>query len=207
MVHSSLRSNITCKPNSLYLIDCNVCKCDTKGLIQATSCTNRHCTTDNKADVCRFGDFLRTDTEICLCSDVNYYVDKLCRKINPKVIQEVNVTDVKLVTDIGFKANKKCTAFREYYVDCNHCVCDESGKLICTKKDCRPKKDARKSENNLPSVRSLKEQCIPGKRYKFKCNTCVCTTKKELSCTTMICKEDFIIDGLEFQRGLISIND
>ncbi|XP_045514158.1 uncharacterized protein LOC123707841 isoform X1 [Pieris brassicae] len=209
IVYGNLRSNVTCKSNSLYLIDCNVCKCDKSGLIQATSCTNRHCKTATKADFCLFGDFLRTHNEICLCSDVNYYIDKLCKKISPNLIQELNTADTKAVTDVGFKSNKKCTAFREYYIDCNHCICEESGQLLCTKRDCRQNKvNSRRSNNDeLPIVQSVNDLCIPGQKYKLKCNTCICTLNEELSCTTMVCLDDFIIDGLALRRGLISSND
>ncbi|CAK1543506.1 unnamed protein product [Leptosia nina] len=199
LLHGNMRSNVSCTPERLYLIDCNICKCDRTGHIQSKACTNRHCKTGTKADKCNYGDFLRTNNEICICSDVNYYIDKLCRKIDSRIVQELNITDAKVITNVNFKSNK-CTAFKEYYIDCNHCICDEGGKLICTKKDCN-KSNLRRLDSevptklDLPTVHNENEVCISGQKYKLKCNTCICTPNEELSCTTMICLDDFVIDA------------
>ncbi|CAH2242976.1 jg13419 [Pararge aegeria aegeria] len=197
-------STIPCTPNSLFLIDCNVCQCDNSGRIRQTSCTNRICTTKpHKADVCKFGDFLRTKDEICICSDINFFIDRLCVKVGEKSLQELQRNDIALLTNtshIRKNMDHTCVPLMEYKIDCNICVCDKNSELVCTNKICGSKKSALRIDDgsldfyNLPSAQYEGQECVPNEKYRIKCNACVCSKKGTLTCTTMVCLEDFIFD-------------
>lgn len=203
----SLRSNlnITCTPKSLFLIDCNICQCEKSGVIQPSSCTNRRCTPQgHKSDSCKFGDFLRTNDEICLCSDVNFYIDRLCRKVGDKTLQEVDKNDIALITNTSqIRKNAEtatCVPLKEYRIDCNRCVCDRNRELICTDKNCDTETAASRIGDdtehffNLPQAEHERQICVPGQKYRIKCNTCICSQQRTLSCTTMVCLDDFMFD-------------
>lgn len=199
----SLRSEINCTPNTLILIDCNICKCSDNGTIKSPSCTKRLCKKGHKADFCKFGDFLRTYEEICICSDINYYIDRLCVKVEGNSVQEINKTKInQIVENINpirkSMVSDSCIPQTKYTIDCNNCICDNNGELVCTNKVCDGNEKELKITNrlndffDLPEVKSENDACVPRNKYRFKCNTCICTDKMTLSCTTMVCLENFI---------------
>lgn len=205
----TLRSNltITCTPKSLFLIDCNICQCGKSGVIHPSSCTNRSCTPKgHKSDSCKFGDFLRTDDEICLCSDVNFYIDRLCRKVGDKTLQELDRNDIAFITNTSkIRKNTEtdtCVPFKEHRIDCNRCICDRNRELICTNKICDKTMAALRTgdENvhffNLPQAEHESQICEPDQKYRIKCNTCICSQQRTLSCTTMVCLEDSMFDEI-----------
>lgn len=216
--HPVLRTNILCIPNTLYLFDCNVCRCSSNGYIDIKLCTNRYCYQGHKADTCIYGDFLRLDSEICSCSDINYYIDRLCVKILKHIVQKLETNDIIKLVDIGKSWRRlqdlqshNCSSETTYTVDCNQCVCVE-GHLVCStkicKQDLRPvfrndKPGVKNESENLPVLRSGGDLCEPGKKYRYKCNICSCSPDGVPSCTTMICLEDFMLD-VKAVRGALS---
>ncbi|XP_046973676.1 uncharacterized protein LOC124540254 [Vanessa cardui] len=202
MAKDTLRSNITCTPNALFLVDCNVCHCDKSGIIKSSFCTKRQCFGGHKADLCNFGDFLRTNDEICICSDINYYIDRLCVKVDGETIQEISNTKIdEIIQNINpirkSMTNETCIPYQKYTIDCNSCICSSKGELVCTNKICKNDKLESKTKYRdndflkLTKVEDEEDKCNPGQKYRFKCNTCICTHKKTLSCTTMVCLEDY----------------
>lgn len=200
----TLKSEVACKPKFLYLIDCNVCQCEPNGFLGTTSCTNRKCIRGHKADSCKTGDFLRTDNEICVCSDINYYIDSLCIKIDDIAVQEVNASDINkfIALDKSLEeVNDECVQNKKYTIDCNECTCSKQGRLICSKNECTTEKQVlreKSSSNNtfsfLPVLNRSNEECIPHVKYRFNCNTCTCSAVGSPTCTTMICLQDYMLD-------------
>ncbi|OWR48894.1 putative pacifastin-related serine protease inhibitor [Danaus plexippus plexippus] len=212
LVKHPMRTNITCTPKSLFLVDCNVCRCEGSGSIKPSSCTNRICSKGHKADRCRFGDFLRTSQEICICSDIGYYVDRLCVKVKNGVVQQLKTNDIEKIINV-YKMRKAmtdtCIPHKEYKVDCNRCICDSTGKFSCSQDVCDKEKTIRTSDLsqdffNLPFINDENEKCKPGEKYRIKCNTCVCTDDSKLSCTTSVCLEDFLVHETSSTTGLPS---
>ncbi|XP_049880371.1 uncharacterized protein LOC126376861 isoform X2 [Pectinophora gossypiella] len=138
---------IQCDKNDYYVVDCNVCLCKS-GILDEASCTNRTCLEGSKVDDCKYGQVLRLDGELCTCSELGFYIDKLCIKVkgvNTKIEQK----DLAILTHEvkGMKENKrtlkdknlKCEPNSIFNVDCNKCWCSEDGKdMKCTAKLCSP---------------------------------------------------------------------
>ncbi|XP_049701768.2 uncharacterized protein LOC110381956 isoform X2 [Helicoverpa armigera] len=213
----NLRTNVACIPNALYLFDCNVCRCPLNGVVDVTQCTTRYCGDGLKADTCVYGDIIRLENEICACSDINYFIDRLCVKIENKVVQTLLPDDVIKLDDIGRSWRRLrdlqtdfCNTDVMYNVDCNRCACVD-GHLVCTKRTCEevkksfPLRDDRLNEVEiLPELSSLNGTiCEPGKQYRLKCNICTCGQDGHASCSTMVCLEDVILDEKAL-RGLLS---
>lgn len=210
-----VKTNIKCTPNSTYLLDCNVCECGMKGVIELSSCTNRRCVRVRKIDACTYGDYLRTPEEICTCSDINLYIDRLCVKVKDEAIQLIDRSRLKSIIDIG----KTWTRTNEIYVkscipgsvlitDCNRCFCTSTESWACTMKGCLPPVlsalRSRKQKNefySLPKLNSEKGPCKPGKTYRYKCNSCVCSKKGLPICTSMLCMEDVVLDKKALEKS------
>ncbi|CAB3249135.1 unnamed protein product [Arctia plantaginis] len=223
-LHYQLRTSVTCEADMLYIIDCNVCRCDTTGFINVTACTTRHCTSGHKADPCQIGDILRTDEQICACSDVNFYIDRLCVSIQDHPVQKVSEVALTKLVEVGESwrrvddlLSNTCDTEVVYSVDCNKCVCSEAH-LICTTKICTlRKKIALRREKwshkikdmfyTLPELHSHKDSCIPGKTYRYQCNTCYCTKDGHPSCATMMCLENYVLDETALRGALSFANE
>ncbi|XP_053618248.1 uncharacterized protein LOC128679816 [Plodia interpunctella] len=190
----------SCMPNKMYLVDCNMCICDESGYIDPSRCTTRTCTKGHKIDRCVFGDILRTTDELCSCSDINVYIDRLCVSISEHRIQKIKneLFDVLIQHDTRLRTipvfSDRCSQADLAEVDCNTCYCI-AGNWACTNKKCEITKKVEKLRNrkkaflSLPEVFSDKETCVPFRKYRYRCNTCICSKKKVLSCTSMICLE------------------
>lgn len=217
-----LRTSVSCEPGMLYVVDCNICRCDSTGFINVAACTNRHCTPGHKADSCQIGDILRTNEEICACSDINYYIDRLCVSVENRPVQKVSQLALSKLVEVGESwrrvndlLSNTCDTRVVYSVDCNKCVCSEEH-LVCTTKICTlRKKLALRHERSshdgnynfmmLPVLHNPKDSCIPGKIYRFQCNTCYCTKDGHPSCATMMCLEDYVLDETAL-RGALSLS-
>ncbi|KAF9420495.1 hypothetical protein HW555_003245 [Spodoptera exigua] len=205
-----LKTNIACTPNDLFLIDCNLCRCSSKGFIDVTLCTKRLCGRGHKVDDCAYGDMLRTENEMCRCSDINYYIDRLCIKVLKDPVQKIPAKEISKLDDIE---KTVCNSEVVYKVNCNTCICKD-GNLVCTDTPCEHKKStkvplrAKKTNEikSLPRLKSMNAVCEPGKRYRYKCNVCSCTKDGSPSCTTMICLENYVLD-MKSLRGLLSTAD
>lgn len=221
LLHYKLRTSVTCQAGMLYAVDCNICRCDSTGFINVTACTNRHCIPGHKADSCQIGDILRTREEICACSDINFYIDRLCVPVQDRPIQKVSQSALTKLVEVGGSwrrvndlLSNKCDTQVIYSIDCNKCVCSEEH-LVCTTKICTlRKKIALRNEKSgrqeiekfmtLPELRNPKQSCIPGKIYRYQCNTCYCTEEGHPSCATMMCLDDFVLDETAL-RGALSL--
>ncbi|XP_060807392.1 uncharacterized protein LOC106135795 [Amyelois transitella] len=215
---SALRATESCAPNKYYLVDCNICRCGNDKTIDPNHCTTRQCSKGHKIDKCEHGDILRTVDEICACSDINYYIDRLCLSVSDRRIQRVNKSEIRVLlrkdktTERLLPTNAdKCTPNDVAEVDCNQCYCI-NGLWACTNKKCVV--DIRRKQNgitrkrkkaflSLPEVFNDKEKCVPRKKYRYKCNTCICTKKSVLSCTSMICLESLIGKQIPQQMPLL----
>lgn len=212
-----LKTNIACKPNSLHLLECNVCRCGENGFIELSSCTNRRCTIGHKVDPCQHGDILRTKTELCSCSDINLYIDRLCFKVSEAPIQEIRAADIESIMEVGKSWTRSnvvptnetsCKPHTVLTVDCNKCICTETGLLACTDKKClKPnpglRTEAKSSFHSLPKLKNRDSVCVPNKQYRHKCNTCVCSLKGVPTCTTMICLDDFVVDKAALEATML----
>lgn len=190
----------------MYIIDCNVCRCATTGFIDVSLCTNRHCFKGHKADSCSYGDILRFGNQLCSCSDISYFIDRQCIKLDKEIVQNLELDELLKLIEIGKSWRRLrelqsdiCKPDSMYTVDCNQCICN-SGHLVCSNKGCDPKPHLRHekmSEMNetLPELKSNDDKCKPGKKYRYKCNSCVCSSGGYPTCTTMICLEDFVLDA------------
>lgn len=219
-MHYELRTNVICEPGFFYIIDCNICRCESNGFIDVSECTNRYCTTRHKADTCDYGDVLRMENELCACSDIHFYIDRLCIAIKTRPVQQISAQHLSKLIDVGRSWRRVsellsdiCNTDFVYTVDCNKCVCHD-GVLVCTTNICQLKRkialrhekkvDKTKSEfESLPELHSLDDKCIPGQAYRYKCNTCQCNRNKDLTCGTMICLADYVLDEKDL-RGALS---
>uniref|UniRef100_A0A2A4J4A4 Pacifastin domain-containing protein n=1 Tax=Heliothis virescens TaxID=7102 RepID=A0A2A4J4A4_HELVI len=212
----NLRTNVACAPNLLYLFDCNVCRCPPTGIVDVTQCTTRYCGEGHKADMCLYGDIIRFENEICSCSDINYFIDRLCVKVQNQVVQTLLADEVRKLDDIGRSWRRLrdlqtdfCDPNVMYNVDCNRCACTD-GHLVCTKRICEEVitpsslREEKLNEVDLPELAQVNGAlCEPGKQYRFKCNICSCGFDGHASCTTMVCLEDVVLDEKAL-RGLLS---
>ncbi|XP_063833925.1 uncharacterized protein LOC135083090 [Ostrinia nubilalis] len=201
-----LKTNIKCTPNSLYLLDCNVCECGPNGVIEMSLCTNRKCHRGRKVEACSYGDVLRINDEICFCSDINLYIDRLCLKVEDTAVQEINRTDLERIIDIGKSWTRTneihltaCVPGSVLIYDCNRCFCTAAEVWGCTMKGCLAPKILRSDNKkndfySLPTLKNEKEKCEPGQQYRIKCNSCICSKKNRPICTTMLCMEDIVVD-------------
>ncbi|CAH0403223.1 unnamed protein product [Chilo suppressalis] len=195
----------TCKSNSLYLIGCNICRCSKRGLIEAVSCTSRPCTKGHKVKPCSFGDILRTKDELCSCSNINVYTDRLCLKVDDRKKQIISETALESIISVGDASSriqdiydKKCIPKTVLNIDCNRCVCTEKKTLACTERGCvNPSKAIMRLKESyskffsLPVLKSEDDKCTPGQKYRFDCNTCTCSSDAVPICTTMFCLKDY----------------
>ncbi|KAI5631766.1 pacifastin inhibitor (LCMII) domain-containing protein [Phthorimaea operculella] len=189
----ALSKDIPCENGSIYAVDCNVCECRAANLT-VDACTNRTCAAGTKEDPCKLGQLVRADQQLCACSQIGYYVNDLCINLptNEK-IQKISKEDLaKLNYENPSPANTTCEPYSIIQQDCNSCSCTASGHLTCTSKLCLSDSPAtddilRGNRKKLPELKSDTEPCEPGKKYRYKCNTCSCNKKGVPSCTTMIC--------------------
>ncbi|XP_075985222.1 uncharacterized protein LOC142982557 isoform X1 [Anticarsia gemmatalis] len=219
-IRQTLRTTVPCQPNSYYIVDCNICRCGAEGSIDPIACTNRRCVTGHKIDQCKAGDVLRTSKEICACSDINYYIDRLCLSVSNDAIQKVATKDLSKLVDMekSWKNDQKtqsigCDEELLYTLDCNSCVCKD-GQFVCTSKVCHLTKKLAlrmkqmKGDRNNLAFESLNEvtdvqfKCEPGKSYRYKCNTCHCTKEGTLSCGAMLCLDDYVLDEMALRAVL-----
>lgn len=74
----------------------------------------------------------------------------------------------------------------------------EGRELKCTGRICEKKTALRKRKNmdfeSLPILDSQDSACVPGKVYRYQCNTCVCTT--------MVCLEEFVMDFKDLKSAM-----
>lgn len=169
----------------------------------------------SKLNSCNPGDVIRTAKELCACSDINFFIDKLCLKLGDEPIQEVEAKALDAIIDFGSYWDDfriKCKAFYTYTIDCSYCYCNENGEIFdCEYKQCanrfkdRPNLRVSKLLGHfqaLPKLGSLDATCKPGVKYRYNCNTCYCTDEKRPICTSMICLYDlkFTIQDLR-NRG------
>lgn len=202
-----LKTNIDCSPNEIYLIDCNICKCSPTRRIDFAFCTSRTCPLRDKGDSCTSAQVYRSAKEFCSCSDLNYFIDKLCIKVKDEIVQKIDEKEISKLLHFGNKLNKIghfCNDTNNYNttltIDCNNCTCRGEGKLICSKHDCAEKTVLRSdsAEKNasiyLPKLGNINDKCKPGVKYKYKCNTCVCNKVGQAICTSTICVEDLVVD-------------
>lgn len=213
----ALKTNLECTANNYYLIDCNICRCSDNNVFDVTLCTSRRCGHGHKAESCINGDILRLENELCVCSDINYYIDRLCINILNEVVQPLETKDVMKLEDIGKTwrlmselSTELCDSDLKYTVDCRDCAC-KGGHLVCTTNDCKETKELKKLRqervieiSHLPELESnVGASCKPGKMYRYKCNVCTCTKHGTPSCTKMVCVQNFDLD-LSALRGVLS---
>lgn len=199
-------TNFDCTPEKYYLVECNVCLCPAPGYMTAFHCTKRHCRKGSKSESCKPGQFLRLPNEICTCSANGYYIDRLCLKIANFRIQRINDKELAIISDTSLlqshiMGDEVCQKNQIYQADCNFCHCNNAGVFICTSKLCQldaPKRILRNSIDTgnplyvdgvlqLPELEDLDEACVPGQRYRHKCNKCQCSANAVPICTTMLC--------------------
>ncbi|KOB67283.1 putative pacifastin-related serine protease inhibitor [Operophtera brumata] len=206
-----LKTNITCAPGSLYITDCNVCLCRYNRLINFDSCTTRACPKRFKGEVCNPGEVYRSANEFCVCNTINHYTDHFCLNVLDDAVQIVQAEYLAGIIDVGRNESSivenTCKDDMTYTMDCNKCTCLNK-KYACTKTPCLNKtaglRVGKLRMSMMPELKSDDETCVPGKRYKFKCNTCTCNGKKQPVCTSMLCLEDIIVDATVLKRSIVS---
>lgn len=206
-------TKISCIPDHFYIYECNICVCSASAYISLEYCTNRLCPVKHKIDPCNPGDVIRTEKELCACSNINYFVDSHCVNVTNEVIQEIKAKDLSNLIHLGnYWDNLKytCKAFYTYILDCSTCDCASDIKLHCNHKQCEDLVDMRslrvskamKAYESLPILENLNTRCTPGIKYRYRCNTCYCTDGQHPICTTMICLDEIILteDDLRLKR-------
>lgn len=186
-----------------------MCICDASGVINFNSCTTRPCPKRLKGDYCKTGDVYRSANELCICSIVNYYIDRLCLKFVDDVIQPVTPTELAQLIDVKtfWIDESECEGNVSFTKDCNTCSC-YMNQFICTSKICYDDKAAirtgKAKEPKMLELENEDDKCIPRRKYKYRCNTCLCNRKGEALCTSMICLEDMVADAAMLRERIVS---
>ncbi|XP_048001283.1 protein psiQ-like isoform X2 [Leguminivora glycinivorella] len=147
----------TCVPNTQFFLNERICYCDGKGQWTEASCHK----------LCKPGQTVWHGCSQCVCQDNGQL---LCNNINCSEDQKT-IPVTKAISSIGHW----CTPLRIYYVDCNVCVCPESGKTA----NVHCVKDNSCTALRTPSISDLlasnKNTCKPSVLYVFHCLQCLCS--------------------------------
>ncbi|XP_025829606.1 serine protease inhibitor I/II isoform X2 [Agrilus planipennis] len=87
-------------------------------------------------------------------------------------------------------AEGKCEPGKSYKVDCNTCVCGDSGVLACTLALCLDKRSA-----------ASDAECAYGETKHIDCNSCSCTKNGYWACTRMACISGGLNDASSGETG------
>ncbi|XP_063388324.1 uncharacterized protein LOC134674196 [Cydia fagiglandana] len=179
----NVNTGAKCKPGKLYRADCNKCIC-TKSeslLCEKLLCPNYEETYNLQAQEmsgkpCEDGDIMRQACIECSCQNSTFVCD-------------VKKNCMPFVQPLGAK-KKKCVPGHKYPNLPNRppCICTAKGQLLCSSSLIlgAPKKRTRPFDKAFSDPHSGKK-CTPGVVYKKECNTCTCSKKHVLRCTTMTC--------------------
>ncbi|KAI5631045.1 pacifastin inhibitor (LCMII) domain-containing protein [Phthorimaea operculella] len=116
-----------------------------------------------KEDPFKLGKLDRAGQQLCACSQIGFVPKSCCYYVNDLCINLPTNEKIQ-------KISKEDLAKLNY----------ENPSPANT--TCEPG-----NRKKLPELKSDTEPCEPGKKYRYKCNTCSCNKKGVPSCTTMIC--------------------
>ncbi|XP_052756287.1 laminin subunit alpha-like, partial [Galleria mellonella] len=203
---SKTTANEFCKPNTVYIDQGRYCLCpenDSTSFKLCSSVTEHEIyttrsyikiTDDITNEVfnktCKPNTFVEINCNTCYCSkdgtvDVKWCTYDDCeakRIVQQKIKQYLPIITIPEFSDT-------CTPGSISKVDCNFCICPDSGvfkERVCTKNACD---DLEQSVNNDALT------CEPLEYYIVDCNTCFCPRdgfKNVARCTKNVCEKNFL---------------
>nr|XP_049701748.1 uncharacterized protein LOC110381959 isoform X1 [Helicoverpa armigera] len=198
-----------CRPNEVFELDCNMCRCNPDG--KSYACTRRACEEplDDKknatltrkersvstelAKTCTPGTEFRMDCNKCLCD--NKGQDFSCTRIDCNALNNnhhASAFTARSKRDVSEQLSMKCVPGSVFDRDCNVCRCTENGQFAtCSIKRCT---DNKLETEHAPDS-DLGFRCNPGEQFRRDCNDCTCSADgKSVFCTLRLCDEALAAD-------------
>ncbi|KAL0861294.1 hypothetical protein ABMA27_008855 [Loxostege sticticalis] len=194
-----------CEPNTMYIDQGRYCLCPENGSTNFKLCTSvtvevktirpskniiSHDVKENLNANCTPNTLVKIDCNTCYCGKNG--------RIDPKWCTYDDCYEKRIIQD-AFKASRvslssvpektTCVPGSMSKVDCNYCICPESGKLAeraCTKNIC---------SEDQQEVEEDQFSCEPLAYYLVDCNVCLCPqdgVKNVEKCTKKICEKTFL---------------
>ncbi|CAH0717695.1 unnamed protein product, partial [Brenthis ino] len=212
--HNRVKRSRVCKPNNVYKVDCNSCKCAPDA--QSYTCTLNECLEEedknanagrninkdvevfmeskapdhierNSEQVCKPRGTFRIRCNICLCTVDG--TDFSCTNKPCPLPADVEIfRELKVLRTSPIKKTVVCTANRMFIKDCNTCWCNEDGtSYFCTRRVCSA--DVIEDIEDKPeNLQEIKRKCRPDEVFELECNMCRCATDgMSFSCTRRAC--------------------
>lgn len=191
-----------CDPNAIYMDLGRYCLCPENGNTNFNLCTPADDsvisgTTMASAKInidfnmtCEPNTFIEFDCNTCFCSKKGKIDPKWCTYddcASKRMIMKSHETQNIVAPDMDM--NDTCTSGSISQVDCNFCICPESGymeKKVCTKNDC---------SSLGKTINSDRFICEPLAYYEVDCNICYCPRdglKNVARCTKNHCEKSFL---------------
>ncbi|XP_028175898.1 SCO-spondin-like isoform X4 [Ostrinia furnacalis] len=201
---SELPTGKECAPGSTWRSRCNDCKCIASGY---AACTEAACVEqDAKPEIrCAPNTMWQNDCNTCWCSAEGR---AMCTKVGCVSFADVKVEEIADDQDFISESNtslvrtaraaqeapyKACQPGQEFRLDCNKCLCDNSGQdFSCTRIDCNaPNNDGARTKRETSNLVEVSAECTAGSTFEQGCNTCKCTADgRHAMCTNKKCVQE-----------------
>ncbi|KAL0811704.1 hypothetical protein ABMA28_009148 [Loxostege sticticalis] len=157
------KPEIRCAPDTAWKNDCNTCWCNGQG---RAVCTKVGCATFNVADIDSAED--------------------------QEFVNGPNSSLVRTVRAVQEAPYKACQPGQEFRLDCNKCLCDNSGQdFSCTRIDCNAPTNGVRTKRGASNLEEVTADCTPGSTYEQGCNACKCTADGHHAlCTNKKCAQE-----------------
>ncbi|XP_014223671.1 pacifastin-like protease inhibitor cvp4 [Trichogramma pretiosum] len=192
-----------CEPKSTFKNYCNICFCSDDGL--TADCGRKLCDPNvwnpdgtrrplaplslykSLKQVCKPSSPFKMDCNYCTCSDDGTKF-ACTRMACPKGYTGVNLFKKSAVHKIVAELARICEPNTFFKMDCNNCICDETGfRPMCTKMYC-PKGFTGAKSAVHKRVAGSAQVCEPNQGFKLDCNHCRCNSfGTKYMCTKMLC--------------------
>ncbi|XP_063833639.1 uncharacterized protein LOC135082810 isoform X1 [Ostrinia nubilalis] len=197
--------NGTCKAKAMFIKDCNVCWCNDDGT--GYYCTRRVCVNELPEEPiveekpeelrilkkeCRPYEVFELDCNMCRCNaDGKSF--SCTRRLCPDAEDSKNTSLVRTARAAQEAPYKACQPGQEFRLDCNKCLCDNSGQdFSCTRIDCNaPNNDGARTKRETSNLVEVSAECTAGSTFEQGCNTCKCTADgHHAMCTNKKCVQE-----------------
>ncbi|KAL0861292.1 hypothetical protein ABMA27_008853 [Loxostege sticticalis] len=197
-------TNGTCKAKAMFIKDCNVCWCNDDGT--GYYCTRRVCVNElpDEPNIeekpeelriikreCRPYEVFELDCNMCRCNpDGNSF--SCTRRLCPDQDDFKNSSLVRTVRAVQEAPYKACQPGQEFRLDCNKCLCDNSGQdFSCTRIDCNAPTNGVRTKRGASNLEEVTADCTPGSTFEQGCNACKCTADGHHAlCTNKKCVQE-----------------